>query len=420
MGRNKEMKRLIVVYTSVVFLLAAFCLLLPTCNSNDDKVQASIEGTNIAAGNNAFACDVYGKLRETESGNFFFSPFSIRTALAMTYAGARGATAGQMAEVLHFGEGQEALHAEMGAYIKKLNASAGPDTYLLTVANALWGQEGLEFIPEFLQLNDTYYGAGLKTVDFSGDTEGARRTINQWVEEKTNEKIKDLILKDDLTSLTRLVLTNAIYFLGAWQEQFNSDITRPGPFTVEPGTTVEVPFMFQKERFWYAEYETLQVLEMRYKGGNLGMAVILPREPDGLAGFEEKLNADVLKELLGSLRGREVMVYFPKFKIESRFSLRQMLMRLGMGDAFHEERADFTGMTADERLHISDVIHKTYVDVNEEGTEAAAATAVIMGTKMAELHEEPPTFRADHPFIFLIRDVDTGTILFMGRLTEPK
>jgi serpin B len=408
-------------------ILAAVCcgLIILLGAVGEQWGKAMDERYDTAGGNNAFACDVYGKLTETESGNFFFSPFSIRTALAMTYAGARGTTAEQMAEVLHFGGGQEALHAEMGAYIKKLNASAGPDKFLLTVANALWGQEGFEFLPEFLELNDSYYGAGLKTVDFIGDTEGARQAINQWVEEKTKEKINDLIPAGTLQPLTRLVLTNAIYFLGAWQEQFNSDITKPGPFTVEPGRVVEVPFMYQQERFRYAEYETLQVLEMRYKGGNLGMAVILPREVDGLAGFEEKLNADVLNELMGALHIRKVKVYFPKFKIESRFSLRQMLESLGMGEAFQAGVADFTGMTRgrtpDERLNISDVIHKTYVDVNEEGTEAAAATAVMMLAGAAPgPREEPPTFRADHPFIFLIRDVDAGTVLFMGRLTEPK
>ena len=379
----------------------------------------------MADGNNAFACDLYAELTRTEGSNFFFSPMSIRTALAMTYAGARSETAAQMARVLHFGEGGDALHAAMGAYIADLNASAGPKTYLLTVANALWGQRGFEFLADFLALNKKHYEAGLETLDFIGDTEGARRTINAWVENKTNDKIKDLIPSGGVNPMTRLVLTNAVYFLGTWAEQFHRDVTKPLPFHITSEREVEVPFMYQRERFRYARAHGVQVLEMAYRGGRLAMTIVLPAEVDGLAALEESLDAALLSSLIESAGFREVKVYIPKFKIESSFSLTAVLRSLGITDAFVVDAADFSGMTRartpDERLFISDVLHKTYVDVNEEGTEAAAATAVVMMAGAAPgPQEEPPIFRADHPFIFLIRDTHTGAVLFMGRLAEPK
>jgi serpin B len=401
-----------------IILTAIFCgliIILGAAGEQGDRTMD--ERYDIAGGNNAFACDVYGKLRETESGNLFFSPFSIRTALAMTYAGARGTTAGQMAEVLHFGEGQETLHAEMGAYIKKLNASAGPDTYLLTVANALWGQEGFEFIPEFLQLNDAYYGAGLKTVDFIGDTEGARQAINQWVEEETKEKIKDLIPAGTLQPLTRLVLTNAIYFKGTWEIQFDPSVTADEAFFISAEQTVQAPMMHLEEKFKFFENNLLKVIELPYNGDRLVMDILLPNEIDGLANLEAALTAENLEAWLGALEEDTVTVALPRFKTESAFRLDDILKALGMVDAFSEIAADFTGITAKPELFISAVVHKAFVDVNEEGTEAAAATAVVMGIKSAGTTN---VFRADHPFIFLIRDLKSGAVLFLGRLVEPQ
>lgn len=377
----------------------------------------------VAEGNNAFACDLYGKLRQVEGSNFFFSPFSIRTALAMTYAGARGETAEQMAGTLKLDPQDAEFHGKMGAYIKELNKSAGPGVLELSVANALWGQKGFSFLNEFVGLNKAHYEAGLNNVDFIGNTEGARQTINSWVEDKTKNKIKNLVPPGAVTKETRLVLTNAIYFLGTWIEQFRKEGTKPGTFRVSAGKNVEAHFMYQKERFWYAANDEVQVLEMRYKGDRLGMTIILPKEDDGLGAFEDPLTAIELKGLLEAMRSEEVRAYIPKFKIESRFSLRDVLAALGMSDAFTVGKANFSGMTpwrtAEEKLFISDVIHKTYVDVNEEGTEAAAATAVVMYAGAAPPKKQPPIFRADHPFLFLIRDHQTGTILFMGRLVEP-
>ena len=387
--------------------------------------NGSEEDTELSAGgNNEFACDLYTRLMEGESGNLFFSPFSIRTALAMTYAGARGETAEQMARVLHFGVDQEALHSALGAYIRELNKAPGPNTYKLAVANALWGQKGFEFLEGFLTLNRKYYEAGLETVDFLGDPEGSRRTINAWVEKHTNDKIKDLIPTGVINELTRLILTNAIYFLGTWDEQFKQAMTKPAPFYMTENIMAEVPFMHQQENFLYAEDDSVQVLEMRYRGHKLAMNIILPKEREGLAAVENALTREQIDAWFESLNIREVKVYIPKFKITSQFSLSQVLKAMGMIDAFKTGLADFTGITLgrsiDERLNISEVIHKTYVDVNEEGTEAAAATAVVMTVGAAPgPQEEPPVFRADHPFLFLIRDVQSGAVLFMGRLADP-
>lgn len=411
-----------------MMVLALFCcsLVLFACGArtyyreNNPDTTKPVETMSVADANNDFACDLYGKLRDIESSNFFFSPLSIRTALAMTYAGARGDTASQMASSLKFDPQDADLHAAMGAYIKELNASAKPGTLELSVANALWGQKGFSFRDEFTGLNNSHYGAGLNTVDFVKDTEGARRTINTWIEDKTNDKIKNLIPSGALSSDTRLVLTNAVYFLGTWIEQFQKEATKPAPFKLSAGRTVEVPFMYQREKFMYGEDDSVQVLEMRYKGDRLGMVIVLPKDVEGLEAVESSLSLEKLNELLGGLKRRSVKVYLPRFKIESSFSLKRVLAALGMAKAFSMVDADFSGMTDKGPLFISDVIHKTYVDVNEEGTEAAAATAVMMELAMARPPSEPVLFRADHPFLFMIRDYQSGAILFMGRLLEPK
>jgi len=377
----------------------------------------------VKSGNNAFALDLYGKLSEQE-GNLFFSPYSISTALAMTYAGARGNTAAQMAEVMHFNLPQEWLHPAFGTLILYLQVRQQQEGgYELAVANALWGQKGYPWLNEFLELTRENYGAGLRLqeVDFAGDTEGARQTINDWVEEETREKILELLQEGDINVETALVLTNAIYFKGDWASRFKENRTRPGPFTLSDGSKVEVPMMHQTEEFGYMETDGLQALELPYAGEELSMLVLLPREIEGLAELEESLTVVKLDEWLGALREREVDVYLPRFKMVSRFELSEVLKALGMTDAFDPQNADFTGMMAprdiEGPLWISMVIHKAFVDVNEEGTEAAAATAVIM--QGLDGPEEPAIFRADHPFLFLIRDNASGSILFMGRVIDP-
>ncbi len=370
---------------------------------------------SLVSGNNAFAFDLYMRLAE-EEGNLFFSPYSISSALAMTYAGARGETARQMASVLHFGLAPDRLHAALSDLTGMLNAAGKP--YQLSTANALWGQAGYEFLPGFLDVTKKHYDAGFKEVDFMGARELARQTINSWVEARTNNRIKDLIQLKDLSPLTRLVLTNAIYFKGKWKIEFKREATKPLPFHVSTRETVNVPMMHQVARFNYAENDQAQILEMPYTGGDLSMVVLLPKPGCELAKLEDMLRAEVIGSWLSQLSGAEVEVFLPRFKVEARFVLNEQLQRLGMLDAFDMSRADFSGMTPGPDLYMSSVIHKAFVEVSEEGTEAAAATAVIMNIK-AMVADKPHVFRADRPFVFLIRDLRSGSILFAGRLADP-
>ncbi len=402
--------------------------------SSEADVAATVEG------NNAFAFDLYAKLRAGE-GNLVFSPYSISTALAMTYAGARGETAGQMAAVLRFPTdelhvsttegphesrmvpiGQERIAAAFAHLVDDLNTRGGGNegsAYEVVVANRLWGQKGYPFLGPFLELNRTYYGAGLEQVDFARATEAARQTINTWVEDRTRDKIKELLKPGILDALTRLVLTNAIYFKGNWASEFKKEQTKDAPFSVSPAKMITVPMMHQTEKFGYAEAKGLQVLELPYVGDELSMVILLSKEVDGLAELEATLDAARLKTWLSRLGKRKVQVFLPRFKIEFGLDLKRALKSMGMPLAFDEHRADFSGMTDDPQgLYIAKVIHKAYVDVNEEGTEAAAATAVVMAPR--GMPRPPPVFRADHPFMFLIRAGKTGSILFIGRVMNPK
>lgn len=374
---------------------------------------------SIVVGNNTFAIDLYKQLAKNE-GNLFFSPYSISSALAMTYAGARGETAEQMADVLHLDLAPERLHPAFSDLTEMFNAPG--KSYCLSVANALWGQIGYEFRQEFLDITNKYHGAGFKEVDYTDDEnrEQTRRSINKWVESKTNDKIKDLIKPGDLTRLTRLVLTNAIYFKGQWERPFEPEATRLMPFHIAPEETVDVPTMHKAAEFNYAENNRIQLLEMPYTDGDLSMVILLPKPEYELAKLEGILDPENMRSWLSQLSRREVEVFLPRFKLEERFILNETLQDLGMIDAFDENTADFSGMTTSRQgIFISKVIHQSFVEVNEEGTEAAAATAVAVGTKSIML-DKPPVFRADRPFIFMIRDLRSGTILFMGRLADPR
>jgi serpin B len=373
--------------------------------------------------NTQFAFDLYGQLKGAD-GNLFFSPFSISTAMAMTYAGARGQTADQMRKALCIHEMfRTAINPNMetvayGQLIDQLNDPNRSDAYQLSVANALWAQKGYPFLDTFVQLNNQYYHAGLENVDFINDTETSRQTINQWVEEKTNEKIKNLIPQGAVNAMTRLVLTNAIYFKGEWAESFDKARTQEAPFFCPSGGTVQAPLMTQKEKFGYGETDTLQLLQLPYKGQQLSMLVLLPKHKDGLGQLESQLTAETLVGWQSRLRKKEVIVYLPKFKMTSQFSLNQTLSAMGMSDAFDLTRADFSGMTGTKDLFLSAVLHKAFVEVNEEGTEAAAATGGVISTTSVEI-APPPIFLADHPFVFLIQDNNTKSILFLGRVTDP-
>jgi len=284
---------------------------------------------------------------------------------------------------------------------------------LLKFANALWPQVGYSFLEEFLSLIEEYYGVSITPVDYS-DPETARRKINAWVEEKTQEMIKELIPPGLLDPLTSLVLINAVYFKGNWANQFNQSLTRDAPFLVTHDEQIQVPMMTQKHEFGYGESAGLQVLELPYSGDNLSMTVLLPTETDGLAKLEESLTAGNLGKWIRNLRETEVVVFLPRFEVTFPFRLDDILKSMGMVDAF-SNKADFSGMDK-KSLIISAVLHKAFVTVNEEGTEAIAATAVLMGRG---LPSPPLIFRADHPFVFLIREKTTGSILFLGRVVDP-
>jgi serine protease inhibitor len=352
---------------------------------------------------NELAFDLYKKLPGENEGNLFFSPYSISSALAMTYGGARSETAEQMEQVLHFG-GPEATHPAFSYLRKMLNNIQEEGPIKLSVANALWPQKDYAFLPDYLALTKEFYGSKIHPVDYRTDTQGARQKINTWVEEQTNDKIQDLIREGVLSPLTRLVLANAIYFKGDWASRFKNENTRASPFTLPDGSKVDVPMMAQSGDFKLARTDTLQALELPYTGGDLSMLILLPNPGEELVlQFPEELE----------FREMEVMVQLPKFKLETDFYLGSTLASLGMPMAFSQQ-ADFSGMNGSRNLFIDEVIHKAFVEVNEEGTEAAAATAVgIRTTSM------PPQFVADHPFLFLIRENSTGTILFIGRVTDP-
>jgi serpin B len=372
--------------------------------------------------NNAFADDLYAKLAANERGNLFFSPNSIQAALIMTYAGARGETASEMASVLHLPPNDDTLLKDFGAFMRQLNNAAPSNekapAYDLSEANALWGQTGFDFLPAFTSLLKTDYGAKLEEVDFKSQTEAARRTINSWVEKQTGNKITDLIGPGALTPLTRLVLTNAIYFKGAWEAPFETEATRDEPFHVSPGEQEKVPMMRNTGEYGYMKGADFQALVLPYVGGRLSMIVWLPDDPDGLPRLEKELAAGTLAEFNKPAGEQEVAVSIPRFRMTENFELAPALKSMGMKDVFDPAAADFSGMTGKKDLSISNVIHKAFVDVNEQGTEAAAATAVAM-EGMAMRPAPPTVFLADHPFLFVIQDKQSGVILFMGRMKEP-
>ena len=373
---------------------------------------------SVVKGNNSFCFDLYKELKG-EEGNLFFSPYSISTALAMTYAGARGETEKEMAQVLHFPLTQESLHPAFSKLQSDLNAIQNKGDVQISIANSLWAQESYKFLDSFIELNKKYYGAGLYFVDFIKKRETARKQINKWVEKETHDKIKELIKQPMLNIDTRLVLCNAIYFKGNWLSQFDKKKTYNRDFHVSPDTTILVPMMYQQTRLKYKCFGEFCALELPYEGNDLSMIIFLPNEYDGLLEFEDHLTADSVHVWIDELMKVDeglVMLNMPKFKTISEFELSRTLYDMGMPDAFSLPPADFSGMTGTKDLYISKVIHKAYVDVNEEGTEAAAATAVIM---MKSVAMQPLEFKVDHPFIFLIRENQTGSILFIGRIVDP-
>lgn len=373
---------------------------------------------SVVAGNTLFALDLYSVLKSYE-GNLFFSPYSISTGLAMTFAGARGTTETQMANALRFPLGPEGIHSAFADLQTRLRNVEDAGNVELRIANSLWPMIDSELLAEFLSLIKKDYGASITPLDYKRSPEAARVMINKWVEDKTEGNIKDLIGPKVLDAFTRLVLANGIYFKGNWENKFEVKQTRDAPFFVSPGKSVQTPMMTQTREFKYGELDAAQLIELPYAGNELSMLVLLPKEKDALPQIEDSLSDDNLKQWKDRLVKKEVRLYLPRFKMScGTFELNGALKSLGIRDAFDMKKANFAGMDGrPDSLYIASVLHKAFVDVNEEGTEAAAATGVAMKLKASPT--PLPIFRADHPFVFLIQETATGSILFIGRVTDP-
>ncbi|MBU1701271.1 MAG: serpin family protein [Candidatus Eisenbacteria bacterium] len=393
-------------------------LLLPALTVAESAASGRDKSDPMAVvdGNTAFAFRLYSELRSGED-NLFFSPFSISTALAMVYGGARGETAAQMAAVMSFSKDQKSFHKNFAGLGEMLDRVQKVGKVKLSTANAIWAQQDYPFLKDYVKLTEEFYKAGLRREDFRTAAEAARGRINRWVEEQTADKIKNLIGPGILMPDTKMVLVNAIYFKGDWKEQFKKDQTKDEPFRPLSGDPIDVPMMKQTRHFAYTGTDDLQILELPYAGEDLSMIILLPKEDAGLPGLEAALTPELLSEGIAKLAPITVALSFPRFSMTTEFGLAKKLAAMGMPDAF-SDRADFSGMSARGDLFIDAVLHKAFVDVNEEGTEAAAATAVTMRMATA-MPERPIIFRADHPFIFMIREKGSGSILFMGRFMKP-
>ena len=388
------------------------------------------EGKKLVNGNTAFAFDLYHALA-FQAGNLFYSPYSISLALAMTYAGARGETERQMADTLGFNLARDRLHPaynNLGLQLASRGADAkgqDGDGFRLNIANAVWGQDDYEFLEAYLDLLTDNYGSGVRLMDFKEASEESRIMINDWVADRTEDRIKDLLPQGSIDEFTRLVLTNAIYFNAAWQHPFNVRSTHPGPFFMLDGSTVNVPMMSQLEYLGYAKGDGYQAVELPYDGYEMSMTIILPDE-GRFNEFEDSIDSKLVNQILEGIWPREVRLTMPKFEFRSQFGLVEPLAEIGMPDAFDDQMADFSGMDGascppmddDPCLIISDVIHEAFVLVNEEGTEAAAATASIVYVETESIAPPPIEVTVDRPFIFLIRDRATNAIVFVGRVVQ--
>ena len=405
---------------SPIRFLVTLAILLAIAGCRDDREITEAEGEMavVVTGNNQFAVDLYS-VNAAEEGNLFFSPFSINTALSMLQAGAEGDTEDQITAALGVGD-EAAWHDNLAALSNDL-CGDHHRSYALLSANGVWGQDGVPFDPGFETLMEDTYEAPIQTMDFATNSSSATDEINGWVEDNTEGHIEDLFSPGDIDSTTKLVLANAIYFKADWAEQFDEGDTRDREFNLRSGDTVQTLTMSQTDDFGYTEDESVQVLEMAYEDDELSMVVILPKELDGIADIESSLTADQLTTWTDGLRTQEVAVTLPRFEMKTELRLMENLGALGITDAFDGNLADFTGFTdpgnAAADWFVQAARHKAYVKVDEQGTEAAAATGFSVGvTSVPQIVE----FHADHPFIFLIRDMLTDTVLFMGRLEIPE
>lgn len=410
----------------LVALLLVTIVAFVGCIQDGDKEGVSPaysvtkEGMNdYVNSSNEFAFQMYKHLIESNE-NIFFSPYSISTALGMAYEGARGKTAAEMIQVLDLPEDNQTRRDMIRAVQSELNKEG--TSYELSAANAYWLREGANLKEEYKDVIESYYLAYGQELDFAGDPEGSVETINNWVEERTNGRIKDLLSPNDIDALTYLVLTNAIYFKSDWKYQFDSNATEEMMFykTGGEGIMTEMMNMCDEEKkLNYASNSDIQLLQLPYKDEELSMYVMLPKLND-IASLESLLDHEYLSVLKDDITAEYINLYLPKFKFELKYWLKDKLSAMGMPTAFGSG-ADFSGITSDKSLYIYKVIHQSFVEVNEEGTEAAAATAVLFreATGFGSTSQEPIVFRADHPFIFLIEHKDTGQILFMGKVENP-
>ena len=416
---NKKTLTLIgIILIPVTVATAATLLFLypynPTQPPKSDDTGWSEEGTQeVVDANNQFALELYTELSKNGKENIFYSPYSISAALAMTYEGAKGETKDEIKSVFHFPE-DSTLRPNFAKIYNDINKNE--EDYELRTGNALWVQKDYPFLEDYINIVVKYYGGKVSNLDFVKETEKSRQTINNFIEEQTNGKIKDLIPKGVLDYLTRLVLTNAIYFKGTWQWEFNPKNTEEVDFKITPTDIVKVPMMYmkpEKAKFNYADLEDLQILELPYKGEKISMLILLPK--DNLEDIQP-LTIEKLKEWKSQMK-KETLdeIYLPKFEFDTKYFMKEILSDMGMPTAF-EMDADFSGMDGTKSLYIKEVIHQAYVKVDEKGTEAAAATGVVM--KLTSIMPKN-IFRADHPFIFIIQQNDTGNILFLGRVNDP-
>jgi serpin B len=373
--------------------------------------------TKVARSNAQFAFDVYHLLCQ-QSGNLFFSPSSIATTLAMAYAGARGETSAQMERVLHVVTEEEETHSGFAALESIIADIQEEGLVRLDSANSLWPQAAHPILADYLRLVERYYGTSVTPVDYSNGP-AAARLINGWIEQHTKGHIRDLV-PASLDPLTRLILVNAIYFRGKWLYPFDADFTDDARFSISRWRSTTVPMMRQTDEFRYAQVDGLQMLELPYAGQDLAMLVLLPESHKGIGSVEQRLSGDILQQWCELLQPARVQLSLPRFRMDRQFELSSVLTTLGLRDAFHDKRADFSGIDGGAgRLYISQVMHKAFVDVDEIGTEAAAATVLMEFGRSIFDRTKPVVFRADHPFLLAIRERSEGNILFLGRVSNP-
>jgi len=376
--------------------------------------EAQDDVSVLVSGHTAFALDLYDVLRK-DHGNLFFSPYCLSSCMGMVWAGARGDTESEIAQVFRFQLPQEQLHATASILQRSLNTGIEEALYQFLAANRIWGAVGYPWQESFLTTTQEEYGADLVQLDFAADPAAARTTINDWIANQTAQRITDLLLPTMVTPATRLVLTAAVYFKGNWASRFDPEDTCPGSFDIGHNRCAEVTMMHQTDGFGYAEFSDLSILEMPYVGQDLSMVILLPERSDGLSALEAEFDAENLASWLSALEEEEVEVAIPRFAFSSGLTLETTLCQLGMPSIFDGSLADLSGMTEAEGLCLSVLVHQAFVSVDEEGSDAAAGTGGVIPPP-----GEPPSFEADHPFLFLIRDRVTEAVLFLGRVVDPR